>query len=220
MECQLRREIEIQSHLRHPNIIRLYGYFHDDTNIYLIMEYAPGGELFTLLPDSEGLDDVDAAECICQITDALIYCHSKHVIHRDLKPENILVGLNRDLKLGDFGWSVHAPNSRRMTICGTSCYLPPEVVAKKPHGPAVDVWQIGILLYELLSGTTPFECETSAMMYHKIRNVDLQFPDSVSLLARDLIQKFLQKNPEERINLKDVRTHPWVLKHLGPVSEP
>jgi serine/threonine protein kinase len=93
------------------------------------------------------------------------------------------------------------------------------VVAKQPYGPAVDVWQLGILLYEFLSGSTPFESKKDSKMYRKIRDVDLHFPASVPPLARDLIGKFLQKEPEDRINLKDVRRHPWIVQQLGPVPE-
>jgi serine/threonine protein kinase len=107
-----------------------------------------------------------------------------------------------------------------MTRCGTPCYFPPEVVSKQPHGPAVDVWQLGILLYEFLSGSTPFESDSDTIMCRKICNVELHFPESVPPLARDLIAKFLQKDPENRINLKDVRTHPWIIEQLGPVGEP
>ncbi|XP_069507222.1 aurora kinase A isoform X2 [Ambystoma mexicanum] len=112
VEHQLRREVEIQSHLRHPNILRLYGYFHDATRVYLILEYAPRGELFRELQKRSKFDDQRTATYITELGDALSYCHSKNVIHRDIKPENLLLGLNGELKIADFGWSVHAPSSR------------------------------------------------------------------------------------------------------------
>ena len=117
VEHQLRREIEIQSHLRHANILRLFNYFWDDDHVYLFLEMAPGGELYTLLQERGRFSEARAAWYLKQMVDAIRYCHSKHVIHRDIKPENILIGFNDSLKIADFGWSVHAPNSRRDTFC-------------------------------------------------------------------------------------------------------
>ena len=116
VEHQLRREIEIQSHLRHPNILRLYGYFFDKTRIYLILEFAARGELYKELQRCGRFGEQQSAEYIAQMAGALDYCHSKHVIHRDIKPENLLLSIDGELKIADFGWSVHAPNSRRKTL--------------------------------------------------------------------------------------------------------
>lgn len=128
VEHQVRREIEIQSHLRHPNILRLYGYFHDTARIYLILEYAPRGALYKELQSqpNKRIDEKQTAQYIYSLADALSYLHERDVIHRDIKPENLLLGHNGDLKIADFGWSVHEPNSARTTLCGTVDYLPPE----------------------------------------------------------------------------------------------
>lgn len=128
VQHQVRREIEIQSHLRHPNILRLYGYFHDTCRIYLILEYAPKGALYKELQNAPNkrFEEKRTAEYILSLADALIYLHERHVIHRDIKPENLLLGHNGELKIADFGWSVHEPNSARTTLCGTVDYLPPE----------------------------------------------------------------------------------------------
>ncbi|KAG8131663.1 hypothetical protein E2320_009573, partial [Naja naja] len=107
LEHQLRREIEILSHLSHPNILRMYNYFHDRTRIFLMLEYAPGGELYKELQKNRRFDDNRTATYIEEISDALIYCHARKVIHRDIKPENLLLGFRGELKLADFGWSVH-----------------------------------------------------------------------------------------------------------------
>ena len=218
IEHQLRREIEIQSHLRHPNIIRMYGYFYDQTRIYLILEYAARGELFTILRDCERFDEETAARYIVQMADAIGYCHSKHIIHRDIKPENIMVGLNGELKVADFGWSVHAPSSRRTTLCGTLDYLPPEMIEGHDHDASVDIWSIGILLYEFLVGAPPFESSGQRETCKRIRNVDLRFPSFVSPLARNLIESLLKHDPNERLPLNQVRNHPWVVKQLGPAN--
>jgi aurora kinase, other len=110
---------------RHENILRLYGYFYDAKRVYLILEYAAQGELYKTLRKVGRFDEARAARYICEMAKALGYLHMKHVIHRDIKPENLLLGLKGELKIADFGWSVHAPNTRRTTLCGTLDYLPP-----------------------------------------------------------------------------------------------
>lgn len=211
VEHQLRREIEIQSHLRHPNILRLYGYFYDSTRVYLILEYAPRGELYKELQKERKFTEQKAATYVAQLADALHYCHTKKVIHRDIKPENLLVNLRGDLKVSDFGWSVHAPSSRRNTMCGTLDYLPPEMVENKQHDEKVDNWGLGILCYEFLVGSPPFEATTQKDTYYRICKVDLRFPEHVSEGARDLITQLLHKQPNSRLPLLDVLKHPWIV---------
>ena len=215
VEHQLRREIEIQAHLRHPNILRLYGYFYDQTRIYLILEFAAKGELYKELQKSQRFDEKRAAKYIKSLAHALNYCHIKHVIHRDIKPENLLLDLKGDLKIADFGWSVHAPNSRRKTLCGTLDYLPPEMVEGKEHDSKVDVWSLGVLMYEFLTGSPPFEHPTPSETYKKIAQIDIKWPAYVTEDARDLISKFLVKDPKGRIQLSDVEHHPWIIRNTA-----
>lgn len=215
VEHQLRREIEIQSHLRHSNILRLYGYFYDSTRVYLILEYAPRGELYKELTKCERFEEKRAALYITQLADALQYCHEKKVIHRDIKPENLLLGLKGELKIADFGWSVHAPSSRRTTLCGTLDYLPPEMIEGREHDEKVDLWSLGVLCYEFLVGKPPFEADGHTETYRRISRVDLRFPAYVSEGARDLISKLLQKNPNNRLPLHLVHQHSWIKQHVG-----
>jgi len=210
VEHQLRREIEIQSHLRHPNILRLYGYFHDEGRVYLILEFAAKGELYKELQKEGKFDEARTATYMAKLCDTMIYCHSKKVIHRDIKPENLLLGLREEVKIADFGWSVHAPSSRRQTLCGTLDYLPPEMVENKPHDERVDHWTLGVLCYEFLVGQPPFESKSQTDTYKRIRGVDLHFPDHVSEGARDFIRRLLQYVPEKRISLADALMHPWI----------
>ncbi|NXQ64609.1 AURKA kinase, partial [Anthoscopus minutus] len=218
VEHQLRREVEIQSHLRHPNILRLYGYFHDVTRVYLILEHAPRGEVYRELQrltkfDEQRTATVDCSFCtqyITELADALSYCHSKRVIHRDIKPENLLLGSNGELKIADFGWSVHAPSSRRTTLCGTLDYLPPEMIEGRTHDEKVDIWSLGVLCYEFLVGKPPFETKTYQETYRAISRVEFKFPAFVTEGARDLISKLLKHNPFHRLPLKDVLLHPWI----------
>jgi len=159
VEHQLRREIEIQNQLRHPNILRLYDWFHDSTHIYLILEYAGQGELFGILRKCGRFSEKQAAQYILELAGALQYLHRKHIIHRDIKPENLLVDSEGRLKIADFGWSVHTGTHKRQTMCGTLDYLPPEMVEGHSHDRAVDLWCLGVLLFEFLVGKPPFESE-------------------------------------------------------------
>lgn len=213
VEHQLRREVEIQSHLRHPNILRMYGYFYDETKVFLILEYAAKGELYKELQKVHHFDERTTATYVASLAKALMYCHSKHVIHRDIKPENLLLGLNGELKIADFGWSVHAPHSRRKTLCGTLDYLPPEMVQGEDHDASVDIWSLGVLCYEFLFGVPPFEAQGHTETYKRILRVDLKFPDYVPVSpgARDLMRKLLRRDPKQRLPLHMVLQHPWIL---------
>ena len=191
VEKQVRREIEIQSNLAHPNVLRLYGHFHDSKRIFLILEFAGKGELYKHLRKEQRFPEWKAAGYIAQMTAALKYLHKKHVIHRDIKPENILVGIHGEIKISDFGWSVHAPNNRRNTMCGTLDYLPPEMLRGKEDGwynEKVDLWSLGVLTYEFLVGEAPFE-DTPVMTQKRIARGEMSVPPFVSAEAKDLIKK-------------------------------
>ncbi|KGQ12816.1 Serine/threonine-protein kinase ark1 [Beauveria bassiana D1-5] len=242
VERQVRREIEIQSNLRHPNVLQMYGHFHDSKRVFLILEFAGKGELYKHLRKENRFAEWKAAQYIAQMTSALRYLHRKHVIHRDIKPENILVGIHGELKISDFGWSVHAPNNRRKTMCGTLDYLPPEML--RPGGTdnfyneKVDLWSLGVLTYEFLVGEAPFE-DTQVMTQRRIARADMSVPSFVSPEAADLIKKIslgaaqpdhkisslyspetngdllqlLVLDPEKRIPLDQIPLHPWIVKH-------
>uniref|UniRef100_UPI00398E64AE aurora kinase C-like n=1 Tax=Pristiophorus japonicus TaxID=55135 RepID=UPI00398E64AE len=220
VEHQLRREVEIQSHLRHPNILRLFGYFHDTARVYLILEYAPRGELYKELQRCGKFDDGKTATYISELADALVYCHSKKVIHRDIKPENLLLGANGELKIADFGWSVHAPASRRATLCGTLDYLPPEMIEGKMHDEKVDLWSLGVLCYEFLVGHPPFEAADRQETFRRISKGDVKFPSFITEGAKDLITRLLKHNPNQRLALKGVLEHLWVIKNtIKPTTQ-
>ncbi|PWI74623.1 serine/threonine-protein kinase [Purpureocillium lilacinum] len=216
VERQVRREIEIQSNLRHPNILQLFGHFHDSKRVFLILEFAGKGELYKHLRRENRFPEWKAAQYIAQMASALRYLHRKHVIHRDIKPENILVGIHGEIKISDFGWSVHAPNNRRKTMCGTLDYLPPEMI--KPgssdnyYNEKVDLWSLGVLTYEFLVGEAPFE-DTPVMTQRRIARADMSIPSFVSPEASDLIKRLLVLDPEKRIPLEAVQQHPWIIKH-------
>lgn len=214
VEHQLRREVEIQSHLRHPNILRLYGYFHCPARVYLILEFAPKGELYGELQRCGNFPEDRSATYIMELADALNYCHSKKVIHRDIKPENLLLGANGELKIADFGWSVHTPSSRRSTLCGTLDYLPPEMIEGKTHDEKVDLWSLGVLCYEFLVGKPPFESKSHEETYRRISKVAYTYPAHVDVSdgAKDLVARLLKHNPMHRLPTQGVLSHPWVVE--------
>ncbi|KAF0373010.1 kinase-like protein [Gigaspora margarita] len=220
LEKQLKREVEIQSHLRHHNILRLYGYFHDKDRVYLILEYAAKGELYKYLVKYKRFPERLAAKYVAQIADALDYLQEKNVIHRDMKPENLLLSENGDVKISDFGLAIHAPNqqrSRRMTFCGTLDYLAPEMVMSTGHDGKIDSWALGVLCYEFLVGEPPFaDMDSEHNTRVRIAGVDLKLPHDISSEAKDLITSLLQYEPEQRLAVKQVATHPWILKYSNP----
>ncbi|KAF2902762.1 hypothetical protein ILUMI_03427 [Ignelater luminosus] len=213
VERQVLREIEIQSHLKHPNILELLTFFHDDFRIYIVLEFAGKGELYKHLKQSPGghFNEHLSAKYIYQVADALNYCHQNKVIHRDIKPENLLLSIDDDIKLADFGWSVHAPSLRRDTMCGTLDYLPPEMVEGKAYGKYVDNWCLGILCYEFLVGNPPFESKSNNETYKRIQRVDIKYPSHLSTGAIDLISRLLRRTSNNRITLEGVMQHQWVV---------
>ncbi|CAL9734278.1 spindle assembly checkpoint kinase [Monosporozyma servazzii] len=214
LERQFIREVEIQSSLNHPNIAKLYGYFYDSKRVYMLMEFMPHGELYKLLETHGPFNDIIASSFVCQIADALDYLHQRRIIHRDIKPENILIGPNNQVKLTDFGWSIINPfGTRRKTLCGTIDYLSPELITSKEYDQTVDVWALGVLMYELLVGSPPFEESTKEMTYKRIMKVDIEFPQTMSLDAQNLIKRILSTDPRSRLSLRDIKRHPFILRN-------
>ena len=214
-EKQLMREIEIHSHLAHPNVLHFYGYFLFGERLCLILEYAPGGELFKEIRKSpqHRLNEEKAANYIKQVTLGMQYLHSKHVMHRDIKPENLLISLGT-IKLSDFGYSIHTQGtSRRHTICGTREYISPEMLAGKipSYGFSIDIWSIGVLIMEMVTGRPPF-AGTKRDIDEKIKKIAYTIPTYVSQLCSDLIHKLLVEMPN-RLTLEDILEHPWVKKY-------
>lgn len=215
LEKQVCREIEIQTNLCHPNILKLYGHFHDEKRIFLILEFAGQGELYKQLRKEHRFPEWKAAQYAAQMASALQHIHRKHIIHRDIKPENILVGIYGELKLSDFGWSVHAPNTRRLTKCGTLDYLPPEMCdprrSDQPYDEKVDLWSLGVLLYEFLVGEAPFE-DTPVLTQRRITRADMSIPSFISPQAKDLIERVSLLSASLNISL--VLTSPSCLSSM------
>lgn len=134
--------------------------------------------------------------------------------NRDIKPENLLLGNEEEIKIADFGWSVHAPSSRRTTLCGTLDYLSPEMVRGQTYNEKVDLWSLGVLCYEFLTGKPPFESDSYDDTYIRISKALFTIPEYVSNEAKDLIKKLLVVDPNKRLELPEVLKHPWIQKHV------
>lgn len=213
---QVVREIKYHSFLKHENVIKLYGVFHDDDKIYMILEYAADGEVYKELKNSPGkkFTEEKAAKYIKQVLDAIMYIHSHDIIHRDLKPENLLNSYGT-LKLADFGWSVYAPESknRRNTFCGTLDYMPPEMVQCEKYDYHSDNWSIGIMAFEFLTGSVPFGQRTEAETLDCIVKSELVIPDYVSDEAKSFIDGLLNPEPKKRMELTEAIEHPWIKRY-------
>jgi serine/threonine protein kinase len=216
---QLRREIRIMYSLSHPHIVKLYNHFEDDNNCYLVLELAEGGTLFQKLAKFKSFDEAAAAQYMREVILAVEYLHSRDppIIHRDIKPENLLLdkeGRDGRIKLADFGWSNFFNSDRtRMTYCGTLDYLAPEMINQQGHSTNLDLWNLGVLLFELLTGTAPFQASNQQAMFEKILKVRINFPKNFPPLAKDLISKMLKVNPIERISIQEIMNHPWMQTH-------
>ncbi|KAI9989384.1 hypothetical protein PInf_019663 [Phytophthora infestans] len=210
---QLRKEVEIHSRIRHENILPLFATFQDATRVYLVMKYAGGGDLYKKMRSMPGrrFPERQAMLYTAQLVSALEACHQQHVIHRDIKPENLLLSQEGTIQLGDFGWSsanVTAAN-RRDTLCGTLDYLSPEMIRGEKYDESVDIWAVGIIMYELLVGKPPFEAPGQNETIELITEGQLRVPPMVSLAAKDLITRILQKLPEKRLSLQEIKAHRW-----------
>merc|ERR1711990_56393 len=210
LQHQVRREVEIQSHLKHKNICRLYGYFHDDKRLFIILEYCKNGTLWKKLKEAQKFSLAVGGQYIAQIASALEYIHSVNVIHRDLKPENVLLGSNDEAKLADFGWCVHTPQSRRNTFCGTLDYLSPEMLDGRPHDKKIDHWSLGCMAFELIHGSPPFEAQRQDVTQTKIKAVEFSYPDSFPQEPRPIIDGLLKRDASSRMDMIDVIQSDWL----------
>ena len=210
-------EINIHSKLDHENIIKLYNVHEDKDTIYIIMEYAEYGNLFELIKkEKNGFSEYKAFEYFIQVVNAVYYLHNNNIIHRDIKPENILIGDNNKIKLCDFGWAKELTLENRSTFCGTVEYMAPEIVENENYDYGVDIWSLGILLYELLYGHSPFKANNTKNVILNIKSHELTYDDknkNISNSCKDLIKKLLNNNPQKRYKIKDILEHPFIKKH-------
>jgi serine/threonine protein kinase len=210
---QINREIEIMYRTDHPHIIKLYNHYEDEENFYLIMHCASKGQLYSLLKRVKRLDERTVSQYMREVISAVKYLHSMKppIIHRDIKPENILLDSDGRAKLADFGWSnFQDENKQRETYCGTPEYLAPEMVTKSGHDESIDIWSLGVLMFELLAGRPPFVYKGDTnTLYTDIKNLKISWTDDFPILAKNLISKILKLKPAERPSLDEILDHPW-----------
>ncbi|CAD8078068.1 unnamed protein product [Paramecium sonneborni] len=208
----LKREIRIQKKLQHPHVIQLFEFFEDDQNFYLILEYAENGSLFGYLRKRKILNENEAFVYFFQTCLGIDYLHKKQIIHRDLKPENLLLDKDGNIKICDFGWSAEMMITQtRNTFCGTIDYMTPEMLEDKPHDQTLDMWCLGVLLYELIHGTAPFKGRND---FEKCQNILKQqdFEIVASDQAKDLILGLMKRDSKQRLTMESVFQHPWLEK--------
>ncbi|KAF5816665.1 putative protein kinase CAMK-CAMKL-CHK1 family [Helianthus annuus] len=220
MEPRLVREVAAMRRLNHPNILKLHEVMATKTKIYLVMELAAGGELFTQLIRRGRMKEPTARFYFQQLVSTLHFCHQNGVAHRDLKPQNLLLDLQGNLKISDFGLSA-LPESHKdgllHTSCGTPAFTAPEIIRGKPYdGKKTDAWSCGVILFNLLTGYLPFHDGNLPNMYKKMFNRDVMFPDWISKQPRVIIHKLLDPNPKTRMSIEQLLSVSWFKKSLKP----
>jgi aurora kinase len=209
-----RREIEIMYRIHHPNVVKLFGHFEDNTYCYFIMEYIQGGNIYSYVPKN-GIRKISTQQVASIIKDVISATYFLHnmippIIHRDIKPENVLLGSGMQAKLTDFGWSNYMQGEyKRTTVCGTPIYLAPEMISNSGHDEKVDIWCIGVLLFELMTGVQPWKGTDVNTVKMNISRLNINWPKNMDKKAKDLISKILKYYPYERISLENMLVHPF-----------
>ena len=213
------REIEIMYRVHHPNVVKLFGHFEDNNFCYFIMEYISGGNIYNLVPKN-GIKITSTKNIVSIMKDvisATYYLHHMNppIIHRDIKPENVVLDQNMVGKLTDFGWSNYMHGDiKRTTVCGTPVYLAPEIISGRGHDEKVDIWCIGVLMFELITGFAPFQGNDVQTVKYNISRLKITWPKGMDRDAADLISKILKYNPYERISLEQMLLHPFFTKYF------
>lgn len=216
------QEFQILKSLHHPHIVKAYGLFHEAENLYMVLEFMPGGELFDRIVERKKYTEEVAQNAFRQILLAIEHFHSHDIIHRDLKPENLLLTSREDdsnLKVADFGLArfVRA-GDELVSRAGTPDYIAPEVVRSKPLTKAVDMWAAGVILFILLGGYSPFHKKDKAAMFQRISEGHYTFHpqrwSTVSDCAKDLVSKLLQVDVDTRLTASQALQHSWLSREV------
>ncbi|XP_064484701.1 MAP/microtubule affinity-regulating kinase 3-like isoform X3 [Ornithodoros turicata] len=209
---KLFREVRIMKMLDHPNIVKLYQVIETEKTLYLVMEYASGGEVFDYLVAHGRMKEKEARAKFRQIVSAVQYCHQKRIIHRDLKAENLLLDGEMNIKIADFGFSNEfVPGMKLDTFCGSPPYAAPELFqGKKYDGPEVDVWSLGVILYTLVSGSLPFDGANLKELRERVLRGKYRIPFYMSTDCENLLKKFLVLNPAKRATLEAIMKDKWM----------
>ena len=219
-----RREVEVMYKIHHPNVVKLFGHFEDNNYCYFIMEYISKGNMFGLIPQDKKkrISSQVVASLMKDIISAVYFLHNMNppIIHRDIKPENVLLTEKLTAKLTDFGWSNYIQeDEKRTTVCGTPIYLAPEIIKEKGHDEKVDIWCIGVLLFELSTGTVPFPGNDIETLESNILKLKIQWPKDINIDAKNLISKILKLDPNARISLPEMLNHHFITKYFPNAYE-
>lgn len=224
----IEREIVIMKLIDHPNIMRLYDVWETSGELYLILEYIEGGELFDYICEKGKLPSDEALDYFQQLIGAIDYCHRFNIAHRDLKPENLLLDTKKRLKVADFGMAAWQSGGANLleTACGSPHYAAPEVVRGEPYdGSSADIWSCGVILFALLAGRLPFDDEDILKLLDKVKLAKFTMPTDLEPGAKDLISRMLEKDVSKRINMAEILEHPWYTSRqpscpAAPTPEP
>ncbi|XP_077378759.1 cGMP-dependent protein kinase 2 isoform X2 [Festucalex cinctus] len=216
-EEHIHSERRILAEANSPFVVRLFRTFRDDKYVYMLLEACLGGEVWSLLRDRESFDETTSKFCVGCVTEALEYLHRKSILYRDLKPENLMLDCEGYVKLVDFGFAKKMRGGQKTwTFCGTPEYVAPEIILNKGHSLSVDFWSLGILVFELLTGSPPFTGSDQMATYTVIlKGVDnMDFPKKIANRPEDLIRRLCRGNPAQRLgNMKggigDINKHRW-----------
>ncbi|KAM9707336.1 MAP/microtubule affinity-regulating kinase 3a isoform 27-T29 [Menidia menidia] len=224
---KLFREVRIMKILNHPNIVKLFEVIETERTLYLVMEYASGGEVFDYLVAHGRMKEKEARAKFRQIVSAVQYCHQKHIVHRDLKAENLLLDADMNIKIADFGFSNEFTMGNKLdTFCGSPPYAAPELFqGKKYDGPEVDVWSLGVILYTLVSGSLPFDGQNLKELRERVLRGKYRIPFYMSTDCENLLKRFLVLNPAKRGTLEQIMKDRWINSgfeedELKPYTEP
>uniref|UniRef100_G1TLC6 Microtubule affinity regulating kinase 2 n=1 Tax=Oryctolagus cuniculus TaxID=9986 RepID=G1TLC6_RABIT len=209
---ELFREVRIMKVLNHPNIVKLFEVIETEKTLYLVMEYASGGEVFDYLVAHGRMKEKEARAKFRQIVSAVQYCHQKFIVHRDLKAENLLLDADMNIKIADFGFSNEFTFGNKLdTFCGSPPYAAPELFqGKKYDGPEVDVWSLGVILYTLVSGSLPFDGQNLKELRERVLRGKYRIPFYMSTDCENLLKKFLILNPSKRGTLEQIMKDRWM----------
>ena len=221
---RINREIEIMYLLNHPHCCKLKTHFEDDKNIYLVMPMAEKISINRVLKKFKKFDERTAAQILRETISAVQYMHSLNppIIHRDIIPENLLINKEGRVLLSDFHFANYTKeDEKRKSFFAVSEYISPEMLSKKDQDIKIDIWSIGVLMFELLFGYTPFNDKNTQELYKNIETLNIKLLNGISPLAKDLIEKILKLNPQERPSLEDILNHQWFkqTKIIKPLLE-